>query len=209
MRVVATAILDDHGQDLRLVVLGDLNDTEQAATTQLLYGPPGSQDGTGGFSRPVLVWLKRSVTLSASVSRVGQSGSGNSFSAPEDGLRLTMVICGGSASIDRRKSAGHVRPEQHDPEVLGDVPGAHGDFDGGRALAGTARVDGWRRRRPADFAPAPTATVPSTRAATAGCATRPADMNFTGIISRLGRHRGMMAGGMYLSFAMLLLGTTP
>ncbi|MEP9384015.1 endonuclease/exonuclease/phosphatase family protein [Nocardioides cheoyonin] len=36
----------------RVVVLGDLNDTEQAATTQLLYGPSGSQFGTGGFSHP-------------------------------------------------------------------------------------------------------------------------------------------------------------
>ena len=33
-------------------MLGDLNDTPQAATTQLLYGPPGSQYGTGGFNQP-------------------------------------------------------------------------------------------------------------------------------------------------------------
>jgi endonuclease/exonuclease/phosphatase family metal-dependent hydrolase len=52
VRVAATGILDGHGQDRRLVVLGDLNDTEQAATTQLLYGPPGSQYGTGGFAHP-------------------------------------------------------------------------------------------------------------------------------------------------------------
>jgi endonuclease/exonuclease/phosphatase family metal-dependent hydrolase len=52
VRVAATGILGGHGQDRRLVVLGDLNDTEQAATTQLLYGPPGSQYGTGGFSHP-------------------------------------------------------------------------------------------------------------------------------------------------------------
>ena len=52
VRVAATRILGGHGQDRRLVVLGDLNDTEQAATTQLLYGPPGSQYETGGFARP-------------------------------------------------------------------------------------------------------------------------------------------------------------
>lgn len=52
VRIAATTILDGHGQDRRLVVLGDLNDTEQAATTQLLYGPPGSQYGTGGFNHP-------------------------------------------------------------------------------------------------------------------------------------------------------------
>ena len=52
VRVAATAILDGQGRDRRLVVLGDLNDTPQAATTQLLYGPPGSQYGTGGFNQP-------------------------------------------------------------------------------------------------------------------------------------------------------------
>lgn len=35
-----------------LLVCGDLNDTTDAATTQLLLGPPGSQFGTGGFDRP-------------------------------------------------------------------------------------------------------------------------------------------------------------
>jgi endonuclease/exonuclease/phosphatase family metal-dependent hydrolase len=35
-----------------VVVLGDLNDEVQAATTQLLLGPPGSEIGTPGFERP-------------------------------------------------------------------------------------------------------------------------------------------------------------
>ena len=35
-----------------MVVCGDLNDTPEAATTRLLFGPPGSQLGTGGFSQP-------------------------------------------------------------------------------------------------------------------------------------------------------------
>jgi endonuclease/exonuclease/phosphatase family metal-dependent hydrolase len=35
-----------------VVVCGDLNDTPEAATTQLLFGPPGSQIGTGGYSQP-------------------------------------------------------------------------------------------------------------------------------------------------------------
>jgi len=35
-----------------VLVCGDLNDTPEAATTQLLLGPPGSQIGTGGYSRP-------------------------------------------------------------------------------------------------------------------------------------------------------------
>ena len=35
-----------------MLACGDLNDTLQAATTQLLLGPPGSQLGTGGFDHP-------------------------------------------------------------------------------------------------------------------------------------------------------------
>jgi hypothetical protein len=50
VRVAATGVLHWHGQDRRVVMLGDLNDTQEAATTQLLYGPPGSQYGTGGFA---------------------------------------------------------------------------------------------------------------------------------------------------------------
>ena len=35
-----------------VMVLGDLNDEAQAATTQILHGPPGSEIGTDGFDRP-------------------------------------------------------------------------------------------------------------------------------------------------------------
>ena len=35
-----------------VVVLGDLNDELQAATTQILLGPPGSEIGTPGFDQP-------------------------------------------------------------------------------------------------------------------------------------------------------------
>jgi hypothetical protein len=52
VRVHADSILDGHRQGRPLIVLGDLNDTERAATTQLLYGPPGSQFGTRGFDHP-------------------------------------------------------------------------------------------------------------------------------------------------------------
>jgi endonuclease/exonuclease/phosphatase family metal-dependent hydrolase len=37
---------------VRLILTGDLNDTPQAATTQILLGPPGSEIGTAGFDRP-------------------------------------------------------------------------------------------------------------------------------------------------------------
>jgi endonuclease/exonuclease/phosphatase family metal-dependent hydrolase len=51
LRVWATTTLTAAaGQPL--ILTGDLNDTVQAATTQLLLGPPGSEIGTAGFDRP-------------------------------------------------------------------------------------------------------------------------------------------------------------
>jgi endonuclease/exonuclease/phosphatase family metal-dependent hydrolase len=47
-----TASLAGDWQGKPLLVCGDINDTLEAATTQLLFGPPGSQFGTGGFDRP-------------------------------------------------------------------------------------------------------------------------------------------------------------
>jgi endonuclease/exonuclease/phosphatase family metal-dependent hydrolase len=52
VREWATAALADGWEERPLLVCGDLNDTLDAATTQLLFGPPGSQFGTGGFDRP-------------------------------------------------------------------------------------------------------------------------------------------------------------
>jgi endonuclease/exonuclease/phosphatase family metal-dependent hydrolase len=52
VRAWATDQLQGHGQQRHVLVCGDLNDTPQAATTELLLGPPGSQLGTGGFNRP-------------------------------------------------------------------------------------------------------------------------------------------------------------
>jgi len=48
----ATTALAGEWADRPLLVCGDLNDTMDAATTQLLFGPPGSQIGTGGFNHP-------------------------------------------------------------------------------------------------------------------------------------------------------------
>src|SRR5262249_57942210 len=51
LRVWVTAALDE-GDHPPLILTGDLNDTTQAATTQLLFGPPGSEIGTDGFDQP-------------------------------------------------------------------------------------------------------------------------------------------------------------
>jgi endonuclease/exonuclease/phosphatase family metal-dependent hydrolase len=52
LRVALTDALDGHGDDRAVILTGDLNDTPQAATTQLLLGPPGSELLTPAFDRP-------------------------------------------------------------------------------------------------------------------------------------------------------------
>lgn len=52
VRAHATVLLGGAGQDRAVLVMGDLNDDPEAATTQVLLGPSGSEIGTGGFDRP-------------------------------------------------------------------------------------------------------------------------------------------------------------
>ena len=52
MRAGASELLAGEGAARAVAVLGDLNDEADAATTQILYGPPGSEIGTDGFDRP-------------------------------------------------------------------------------------------------------------------------------------------------------------
>jgi hypothetical protein len=51
-RDTATQLLAGQGQQRAVVMLGDLNDGPDAATTQILPGPPGSEIGTGGYEAP-------------------------------------------------------------------------------------------------------------------------------------------------------------
>jgi endonuclease/exonuclease/phosphatase family metal-dependent hydrolase len=51
LRVRTNELLKSNAQDA-LIILGDLNDVPDAATTQILQGPPGSEIGTTGFDRP-------------------------------------------------------------------------------------------------------------------------------------------------------------
>ncbi len=51
LRVKANDLLKRRPNDA-LIVLGDLNDVTDAATTQILQGPPGSEMGTNGFNNP-------------------------------------------------------------------------------------------------------------------------------------------------------------
>jgi endonuclease/exonuclease/phosphatase family metal-dependent hydrolase len=51
VRDAATGLLDGKGKQRAVIVLGDLNDEPAAATTQILYGPPGSEIGTVGYDQ--------------------------------------------------------------------------------------------------------------------------------------------------------------
>ncbi|MGL5824558.1 MAG: endonuclease/exonuclease/phosphatase family protein, partial [Nocardioides sp.] len=50
VRTHATSLLTKQVDGV--IVLGDLNDTTEAATTQILQGPPGSEIGTRGYDQP-------------------------------------------------------------------------------------------------------------------------------------------------------------
>jgi endonuclease/exonuclease/phosphatase family metal-dependent hydrolase len=52
LRQAATELLAGDGQHRAVIVLGDLNDEPEAATTQILHGPPGSEIGTAGYNQP-------------------------------------------------------------------------------------------------------------------------------------------------------------
>ncbi|MFE9437637.1 endonuclease/exonuclease/phosphatase family protein [Streptomyces sp. NPDC006602] len=49
LRALADDLLSGEGRERDVAVLGDLNDEERAATTQILLGPPGSEIGTPGY----------------------------------------------------------------------------------------------------------------------------------------------------------------
>lgn len=50
LRVWVNELIEQNATE-RVLLLGDLNDVPEAATTQLLQGPPGSEIGTAGFQR--------------------------------------------------------------------------------------------------------------------------------------------------------------
>lgn len=52
LRAGADLALDGAGSKRAVVVAGDFNDEPEAATTQILLGPGGSEIGTPGFDRP-------------------------------------------------------------------------------------------------------------------------------------------------------------
>jgi predicted extracellular nuclease len=52
IRTHLDALLAGGGRDIPVILLGDMNDEPDAATTLILNGPPGSEIGSEGFGRP-------------------------------------------------------------------------------------------------------------------------------------------------------------
>lgn len=52
VRAGVDELLRGDGRDTNVIVAGDLNDEPEAATTQILLGPGGSEFGTAGYDRP-------------------------------------------------------------------------------------------------------------------------------------------------------------
>ena len=52
LRAHLNGVMNNRGRDEAVILCGDMNDEVDAQTTQILNGPPGSELGTVGFTRP-------------------------------------------------------------------------------------------------------------------------------------------------------------
>lgn len=67
-----------------MIVLGDLNDGSEAATTEILYGPPGSEIGTASFRQPdqgdkQRLWNREVMIPVSSTSAASTAAAGSSL----------------------------------------------------------------------------------------------------------------------------------
>ncbi|GAA2794787.1 hypothetical protein GCM10010441_20050 [Kitasatospora paracochleata] len=127
MRGVADGLLEGDGRSRDVVVLGDFNDDWQAATTQILYGPPGSQIGTGGFTHPDQGDATRLWNLAPRI--LEQGGFSRVFEGQHELIDHIMVshsLLAGLRSVttgidklpsvtEARPTAAHDKPSDHSP----------------------------------------------------------------------------------------------
>lgn len=114
VRVAVDAMLADAGETRPLVMTGDLNDTPEAATTQMLLGPPGSEIGTAGFDQPDLGDRQRLWNL-APLMPPGRDYSRVNHGRPE---LIDHVLV--SAALVRRSPSAEAVIEQSLPSVTND-----------------------------------------------------------------------------------------
>ncbi|MEV0537064.1 endonuclease/exonuclease/phosphatase family protein [Kitasatospora sp. NPDC050463] len=129
MRALADDLLQGDGRTHDVIVLGDLNDEWKAATTQILYGPPGSQMGTGGFDHPDQGDAKRLWNLAPKI--LEQGGFSRIFEGQHELIDHIMIshsllakfekVSTGNGPLptvmEARPAAPHNQPSDHSPVV--------------------------------------------------------------------------------------------
>jgi predicted extracellular nuclease len=124
VRAAATELLAGQGQQRAVIVLGDLNDVPEAATTQILHGPPGSEIGTGGFAQPDQGDGQQLWNLAARIIPAGER-----YSRVYRGRRELIDHILASHRITRAVADGQVTAGPAGPSV-GDNPNARRDQPG-------------------------------------------------------------------------------
>lgn len=114
VRAWVTAALDGQGPARPLIVCGDLNDTAQAATTQVLLGPPGSEIGTPGFGHPDQGDAQRLWNLAPLMP------AGQDYSRIYQGRRELIDHVLASAALVRTVNSVHALVPQPPPSVSND-----------------------------------------------------------------------------------------
>ncbi|MGV9248914.1 endonuclease/exonuclease/phosphatase family protein [Streptomyces sp. NPDC003710] len=129
MRALADQLIQNDGMNRNVVVLGDFNDDWQAATTQILYGPPGSQIGTGGFDHPDQGDAKRLWNLAPRI--IEQGGYSRIFEGQPELIDHIMISHSLLAKFEKvstatnklptvvatQPAAPHDKPSDHSPVV--------------------------------------------------------------------------------------------
>ncbi|MFD8478146.1 endonuclease/exonuclease/phosphatase family protein [Kitasatospora sp. NPDC059673] len=127
MRDLADQLLQGDGTNRDVIVLGDFNDGWEAATTQILYGPPGSQIGTSGFDHPDQGDAKRLWNLAPHI--LEQGGFSRIFEGQPELIDHILISHSLLAKFDKvstgngklpsvtgaRPAAPHGKPSDHSP----------------------------------------------------------------------------------------------
>ncbi len=124
VRDYATRLLDGQGDQRAVLVLGDLNDEPEAATTQILLGPPGSEIGTGGFTQPDQGDGQRLWNLAPLIPAEQR------YSRIYQGRRELIDHILASGAVARTLTEGDVTSGGATPASIGDNPHARADQPG-------------------------------------------------------------------------------
>ncbi|NUP19206.1 MAG: endonuclease [Streptomyces sp.] len=136
LRALADVLLAGDGRDHDVAVVGDLNDEVQAATTQILLGPPGSEIGTPGFQVKDRGDARRLWNVAPLIPAEQR------FSRVNSGRRelIDHILCS-HRLVHRVTGAGTGRPEAGSPEL----PSVGADPQERRGAAGSDHAPVWVR----------------------------------------------------------------